>query len=123
MEHPTNMYLQGLRELLELAVRGDVPRPTCGVCGNLSKLLYRKGWYEEDSYEWVPAHSKEWEHAVFSLDLVDDAGNPKLLDYFVPHTGGVGMWKGRHLGLRINLIEYLIGQAMQELSEAAVLAS
>lgn len=105
MGHPMNVFLQGLRALQEHAVRGDLPRPTCGVCSNLDTLVGRQ-W---DAYEFVRQHADDWTHAMY---WGDDEGvgylAGTLKDYFVPDVLGVPKWEGANLDLRLDLIEFLI---------------
>lgn len=106
MGHMLNPILQALRGLQEAAIRGEVPRPSCGVCGNLSSLARRSAI---DAYEFVHENAADWTHAMYWGD--DDgvgyiAGTPK--DFFVPDVEGVGKWEGANLDLRLDLIEFLI---------------
>ena len=105
MGHKLNPILQALRELQERALRGDVPRPSCGVCGNLDSLVR----YPTDAYEFVREYADDWAHA---MHWGDDEGVGSLAgtlkDYFVPHTSGYSFWEGPNLDLRLDLIEFLI---------------
>lgn len=105
MGHKLNPILRALRVLQEAAIRGEVPRPSCGVCGNLDSLVC----YPTDAYEFVREYAYDWTHAMYWGD--DDgvgylAGT--LKDYFVPDGEGVGRWEGANLDLRLELIEFLI---------------
>lgn len=103
MGHQLNPILRALRVLQEAAIRGDVPRPTHGVCANLDTI----GEGHWDAYDFVQKHSDDWEHA---MHWGDDVGalSGKLRAYFVPDVEGVGQWEGANLDLRLDLIEFLI---------------
>lgn len=122
MGHPANIVKRALIQLRSDALKHDVPRPPCGVCGNLSMVISKLGDFcgSIDAYHWVPAHSKEWEHAEWCYPYPDEP--PRLKDYFVPHTPGFGMWEGPNLERRIELIDYLIEQCNAELGVPPALA-
>lgn len=123
MGHPANIMKRALIQLRSYALEHDVPRPTCGVCGNLSTVIKTVGGYcvgDLDAYQWVPAHSTEWEHAEWCDPYPDEP--PRLKDFFVPHTPGFGMWEGPNLERRIELIDHLIEQCDAELGVPPALA-
>ena len=74
-----------------------------GVCYNLTcELKPMPGFVWGAVYDFVADAAEEWPHA-----LRNDAG--KLLDGFVPLTPGQGIWEGKNLKMRQNLIQYLLG--------------
>lgn len=105
MGHKLNTILRALRVLQEAAIRGEVPRPSCGVCGNLDSLI----GHQTDAYEFVREYADDWTHAMRWGDgegVGYRAGT--LKDYFVPDVEGVGQWQGPNLDLRLDLIKFLI---------------
>ena len=123
MGHPSNTIKRALIQLRRAAQAHDVPRPTCGVCGNLSKVIQTVGEHcvgDLDAYQWVPEHSTGWEHAEWCDSSPDEP--PSLKAYFVPNTPGFEMWEGPNLERRLDLIDYLIEQCDAELGVPTALA-
>lgn len=123
MGHPANIMKRALIQLRSYALEHNVPHPHYGVCGNLRIVLSMgKGLCVGylDAYQWVPAHSTEWEHAEWCYPSPDEL--PRLKDYFVPNTPGFGMWEGPNLERRIELIDHLIEQCDAELGVPPALA-
>lgn len=69
-----------------------------GICFNLDSLLCDTGNYVASGYHVVRELSVGWDHHTGDSD------------YPVPFTGEQGLWKGNHLELRIDLINYIIKQ-------------
>lgn len=89
-----------LRERLRELLAGAVYRRDRGVCYNLTYMHGRDACYV-DGYDFVQAFAQNFEPARRWPD-------GRLLDYFLPHDVGYGLWSGPNLEQRRALCRHLL---------------